>query len=285
MNNDIYNNKEHDFDEFFSKLKLPEAESKEDIWAKMEKKLDEKPKGKVVKMTFRKTMLAAAAVVILLAGVISVMRFYTKTMTAKPGQHLAVTLPDHSVVHLNANSSVSWNPLWWNFDRKLKFSGEAFFEVEKGEKFSVVSEHGTTSVLGTKFNIYSRGNDYAVTCISGKVRVELPENNQEVILVKNQKANRNDKGKLVHSENVIAEQVTAWMQNEFVFTSIPLSEVFEEFERQYDVIIHNTEKINTPYTGNFKKTKSVESVLTFVCRSLELEFTKTGTKEYTIVKK
>ena len=57
------------------------------------------------------------------------------------------------------------------FSRKVSLEGEAFFEVNPGKKFEVVSKFGKTIVLGTSFNIYSRNSSYQVTCMTGKVKV------------------------------------------------------------------------------------------------------------------
>lgn len=63
-----------------------------------------------------------------------------------------MTLPDGSVVRLNSVSRLSYKPLGWYFSRSAELSGEAFFEVEKGSKFTIYSMLGSTSVLGTSFN-------------------------------------------------------------------------------------------------------------------------------------
>ena len=49
----------------------------------------------------------------------------------------SIELPDHSNISLNANSSLSYTSSEWETERKLQLEGEAFFEVEKGEKFIV----------------------------------------------------------------------------------------------------------------------------------------------------
>jgi transmembrane sensor len=41
----------------------------------------------------------------------------------------------------------------WSKERTLSLEGEAFFEVQKGSKFSVVTSDGIVEVLGTSFDV------------------------------------------------------------------------------------------------------------------------------------
>jgi transmembrane sensor len=162
-------NSQHDF---FRRTDIPYAKSSEEVWAELDKKLNDVPPSPNFKFQISKdNVLAVAASIILLAGIFSILRFYTTTVYSPAGQHLSHVLPDGSIVKLNAESEITYKPLWWRFVREVEFEGEAYFEVEKGKKFSVASSMGTTEVLGTSFNIYSRGEEYNVTCITGQVMV------------------------------------------------------------------------------------------------------------------
>ena len=99
-----------------------------------------------------------------------------------------VILPDGSIAQLNGSSTLKYHPYWWNISRNISLEGEAFFEVAKGSKFSVESKNGTTSVLGTSFNIYARSNQYEVVCVTGKVWVENATGEVSTIITPNQKA-------------------------------------------------------------------------------------------------
>ena len=158
---------------FFGKAEIPFEKSKEDIWNKLESKLDLEyvPETKRV-ISYRMTF-AIAATVLLLVAVFSVFRFYTTTIESPAGLHLTAMLPDGSSVEMNAESTISYKPLWWRFSRTVKFEGEGFFEVEKGEKFTVTSNLAKTVVLGTSFNINTRNDQYAVICYTGKVKISI----------------------------------------------------------------------------------------------------------------
>ena len=93
-------------------------------------------------MPYRILQWTAAAVLLLLVGMLGVVSTYTKTVNCLPGEHKLATLPDGSTVELNAGSELAYYPLKWKLERKLKFEGEAYFNVKKGNKFYVVSENG-----------------------------------------------------------------------------------------------------------------------------------------------
>jgi ferric-dicitrate binding protein FerR (iron transport regulator) len=270
-------------DNFFSKVQVPFKASKEDIWDELEAKLDfTKTVLPARKINYRWTF-AIAATVLLLVAVFSLFRFYTTTIECPAGQHLTANLPDGSTVQLNASSTLSYKPLWWQFSRTLSFEGEGFFDVQKGEKFTVKSSIASTTVLGTSFNIYARDDRYEVSCHSGKVKVRS-KNNEEGILSPGYEAKLSLDGKVVIYKSQENKSSISWIDNKFIFTAIPLRRVFEEIERQYDVQITIPEGITHSYTGYFTKDKSPEAVLGLVCKPFGLTFVANSGNSFTVIR-
>ncbi|MCJ7821167.1 MAG: FecR family protein [Bacteroidales bacterium] len=141
--------------------------SSEEVWMELEKRMATKPAARTIRLNVTWPRIAIAAGIALLMGVSALFNFYTKTVNVPAGQHSEIYLPDNSKVSLNAQSTISYKPLMWRFARTVEFEGEACFDVVKGNQFEVISARGKTVVLGTTFNIYSRNNDYQVTCITG----------------------------------------------------------------------------------------------------------------------
>jgi transmembrane sensor len=254
--------------------------SKEQVWSELEQKM-ESLETPVKTFYLRPRMsMAAAAVIILLVGISVLMQLYTKTINISPGQHSSIYLPDKSKVKINAQSTLSYKPIAWIFSRRVRFEGEAYFEVQKGKKFVVSSGIGRTTVLGTSFNIYSRNDQYRVTCISGTVKVEEKTYNREVVLNAGQKAELDFKGALQVFSGINTEQTLSWLTNRFSFTSVPVKQVFEEVTRQYNITISLQEGIDKIYTGTFDKSKSADTVLNLVCRPLNLTFIQKSQNEY-----
>jgi transmembrane sensor len=217
-----------------------------------------------------------------LLGISGFFRFYSKTITTQAGSHYAMSLPDESKVDLNAQSTLTYHPYWWRFERKVTFEGEGFFEVEKGKRFSVLSRLGTTQVMGTSFNIFARDEVYRVTCITGSVKV-ITNSKNEVILKPNSKANVSPEGQIKLIQDIETLPEISWKDNMFLFTAVPVTLVFSEIERQYGITIEARINNYTLYTGNFSKKQKVEEVLGYICPALGYTFVHKSEKVYTII--
>ena len=237
-----------------------------------------------ISLVYRVVQWSAAAILILLVGSFGLLSTYTKKVECLPGEHRFVQLPCGSTVELNAASTLTYYPLKWKFERKLKLEGEAYFNVTKGRKFYVLSQLGSTKVLGTSFNIYARENNYRVTCLTGKVEV-ADDNKQSVELLPNNHVEL-EEGKLVVKKMFEPENAIGWKNNHFFFANRPLKEVIDEIERQFAVTIQLAPELNNRNFGsNFSKKHSVEEVLDFVCKPMNLKFVKQSENVYLVVEK
>ncbi|HPF50706.1 MAG TPA: FecR domain-containing protein [Draconibacterium sp.] len=278
------NNLNRDEEILFRKGKVAWEKSQYEVWAELEKKISTKPKAVVVSFRRRVLQWSVAAVLLLIVGLLGVVSNYSETVISLPGEHKLALLPDGSSVEMNAESKLTYYPLKWCFERKLRFEGEAYFNVKKGKKFLVISEYGTTQVLGTSFNIYSRDNQYRVTCLTGKVQVDTGKDDEVTLLPNNHAELEN--GKLVVKAMFKPENAIGWKNNQFFFEGRPLKEVIDEIERQYAVTIKLDPQLNNRNFGsNFSKKHSVEEVLEYVCRPMNLKFVKQSENVYLVVEK
>jgi transmembrane sensor len=267
---------------FFGNSEIPYKQTKEEVWKKIESSLQVGPVPGTNWFLNHRLKLSVAAALIILLGLFSVTRFYTTTIDSKAGQHLTATLPDGSTVDLNASSTLSYKPFWWKISRTVQFEGEGFFKVQKGDKFTVVSSLASTEVLGTSFNIYARDGQYQVTCHTGKVKV-IAENKDEGILSPGYQARLSPEGKVVIYKSPDMKSTISWIDNKFIFTAVPLSRVFEEIQRQYNVKITAPAGLNYSYTGYFTKDKPIENVLELVCKPFGLRFVTKSNHEFVVI--
>jgi transmembrane sensor len=268
-------------EDFLQHVEMPYKKTREEVWMELDKRLMEKPSHKVLKFRLYKIIFAAAATILLLAGVYSLFRFYTITVSCPEGKHVSHVLPDGSKIELNVDSKISYKPLWWRFARKLEFEGEGYFQVEKGKKFEVISALGTTEVLGTTFNIFARENEYKVTCITGRVRMTSFKSKTAVLSPDIEGRIISD-GVIIVQRDPEAEASISWVNNMFNFAAKPLSEVFKEIGRQFGIKIDVNAGADYLYTGYFLKDRPVEEVLSLVCKPFGLTFTRVSDKEYQI---
>ncbi len=265
-------------DDFFAKAEPDFERSADDVLNNLMGKLDNKTSKTISrKLSFK--LYAVAAILVILLAVGAIMRFYTVGIHSAAGEHLVFNLPDGSGISLNAQSSITYNPYWWWAKRELKLDGEAFFEVTKGEKFTVVSKLARTMVLGTSFNIFARKGKYLVDCYTGKVRV-VSNKNKEVILTPSYSAEVQNDGNVLLKKFKDEKHGSGWMNRMFSFTSVPLLEVLKEVERQFDVKIEGDISPDLVYTGNFSANRNIEETLQLLCKPFGLEFQKVDDRVY-----
>ncbi|MFK7982655.1 MAG: FecR family protein [Saprospiraceae bacterium] len=229
-------------------IKIKEVEPSEtrikSLWGKIDAATPvEKPQLKqdkqetaVVRSIGRRRWISYAAAACI--GLVAFFTFYnpTTTIDVRNGEQLAYTLPDNSKVNLNAASTISFKAGDFDGDRIVNLEGEAFFEVEKGQSFKVITPNGTIEVLGTSFNVNARNGDLEVVCRTGKVKVTAQGSEQILTKGLGTKLNAN-KSALEEKETVDINKQTSWMSGEFYLEDILFSEIISELERQFDIAI------------------------------------------------
>jgi len=285
----IKNNSEHSDNDFFTNVEVPYSKSKDEIWDQINTDIDsvdinqkdkiKVKKNRVIKPSF---IYSIAATLLILLGTFSILRYLSTTVVCPSGQHLSINLPDGSTVTMNSNSTLTYYPLWWQFSREVSLSGEAFFNVEKGKNFSVVSSLGETMVLGTSFNVFSRDDEYRVACITGKVKI-ISLTKKQVILSPDYHAEITKNGDIKVTKNNNSRYAIGWMESMFDFTSVPLHDVIGEIEHFYNVTIATNTELDYFYTGYFSKQKPVEEVLNLLCKPFGLTFVKKSENNYEII--
>lgn len=208
--------------------------------------------GKVVVMRpAQKFMRIAAAIALLFAITYFYVNSLDETISTEYAQRETVILPDASEVILNAGSEISFSKKKWNQKRNIDLEGEAFFKVAKGKKFTVSTEIGTVTVLGTQFNVEQRQGFFEVSCYEGLVSVQYAERETRLEAGSSFIAFN---GQIIESEELESLE-PSWVNDESSFKSIPLKFVLAELERQYNIEV-TTEGIDTVqlFTGTFSNT-------------------------------
>lgn len=237
--------------------------------------------GEDVKPRFtlkRYWMQIAASLLFIIAGALTVLTYMQRqeinnlaeqNVVIRSGDYgkSLVTLPDGTIVHLNAKSSLTYSQDFGRTNRKVELSGEGFFEVKKDteKKFIVGTGYMDVTVLGTKFNVYAYENKDLVemSLVEGSVNIttELPPY-RSINVKPNEKVTYNKiTGELKH-EQTSNKIETAWMNKELVFRSEPLKNVFNYLSRKFAVTfnVNDEELLNDIYTGTFED-ENIESIM------------------------
>jgi ferric-dicitrate binding protein FerR (iron transport regulator) len=204
--------------------------------------------GKLIPFRTKRLYKYGAAVVLLFTSVYYLTLNSETTLKTEFAQRQRFNLPDSSEVILNANSEISYTKEDWNRARNISLNGEAYFKVQKGEKFTVHTTLGDISVLGTQFNVKKRAHYFEVKTYEGLVRVHYKNTFIEL-----------PKGAVFKVINGVIDlnttfniQRKTWLQKESNFKSTPLQFVLEEIENQFDCTIETKNiDLSTLYSGGF----------------------------------
>ncbi|MEH0158029.1 FecR domain-containing protein [Limibacter armeniacum] len=286
--------------ERIAQLNVPENQNKDVAWLKISEKLDlsdynqtvkgnnltvqkpneelfengKKSRPRVVVWTQRAYFSSVAAAVVLLAAAFwTVLANQGTKVESGNGEQLSVVLPDGSEVQLNAGTTLSYDESSWDDSRIVTLDGQAYFDVEKGSRFDVETENGTTTVLGTQFSVLSRIGQFKVDCIEGKVAVKVGDGvGEQQVLSKGKSTKLLENGLLCEPYDNDAEKVLGWQTGTFYFDQEHLQNVFGTLERQYDVKVDcPQEEGKRKYTGFFAN-DNLEKSLKLVCVPMGLKY-------------
>jgi len=207
------------------------------------------------------------------------------TTEAHPVNFTVITLPDGSTVKMNANTRIEYPEHFAADARKVKLSGEAFFEVTRdtAHPFIIETDNASVEVLGTSFNVsaYPEAGLVEVNVETGKVKltqhpigssvrksVLLPAGERGWLTIPD--------GKLGH-EMKLASNYSAWITKEMIFQRTPLAEAFTVLENTYHVKIkmENSEIGKIPYTANFANLK-LDYIVEVMARTHKLKVVRNG---------
>ncbi len=224
---------------------------------------------------------AAAASVALLA--IFWMGQRDTTLIANNAEQIEYYLPDSSLIILNAGTKASFDPKTWDEDRLIMLDGEAFFSVQKGSKFTVQTQRGTVEVLGTSFNVNTHDGRFEVACYTGRVKVQSEGQVKESnVLTAGKRVSLNRSNSMMQADTFSLDK-NGWFQGNIEFETAPLTDVFAEIERQFDVQIDApTDKIAQEIYTGFLIRENLDSTLQVVCWPKGLEWEKVGANKVVI---
>ena len=178
-----------------------------------------------------------------------------------------VSLPDGTLVRLNANSSLTYQQNFGQNNRKVILSGLGFFDVKNNteKKFIVNTVYIDVTVLGTKFNLYAYEDKDIIemALVEGHVNVSTSKPPYQTICVKpNEKVTYNKYDNKLNIEKTTTKIETAWLNKELVFREEKLENVFQCLSRKFRVkfSIDSSISVDDVYTGAFDDEK-IEDIL------------------------
>lgn len=198
-------------------------------------------------------------------------------ITVPPGQRANVVLPDGTHICLNAKSRLEYPSSFVKGSRKVKLTGEAYFNVSHDENnpFIVETQNCDVEVLGTTFNIesYPESNIFSTALIEGRVKVTdkkdiarpvILEPNQQVRLINNR----------LEVNDIEDFDVLRWREGLICFKNKPFKQLIEQFEKYYDVriIIENEKLLKHELSGKIRINDGIEHALRVIQKNTSFSY-------------
>jgi transmembrane sensor len=188
----------------------------------------------------------------------NIVQYNTLSTTRGEESPYPLVLADGTKVWLNAASSITFPTAFNGRERKVKITGEAYFEVKHNaaQPFRVETKGQTIEDIGTEFDVNAYDDEPVIktTLVSGSVKVS--QNNRSVILKPGEAA----VGMEVKAGNT--EQATAWKKGLFSFKETNIEEVMRQLSRWYDVQVNYPQGVpHTVFTGEMHRDVNASQVL------------------------
>ncbi|MBS0030573.1 FecR family protein [Chitinophaga sp. 22321] len=207
------------------------------------------------------------------------------TITTPKGRQYHVILPDGTEVWLNAASSIQYPVAFKGKERRVKISGEVYFEVasKSWQPFVVEADRMKLEVLGTSFNVNTYGDEKTIrtTLLTGAVKITpLPgsrHTTQPRVLVPGQtadlsKPDASEGAALTITETPDPDKIIAWKNGLFNFDGMDLYSVMRQLERWYNIKVEYVGKPdNVIFKGKMHRNTNLSDVLK-VLETMDVNF-------------
>ena len=201
----------------------------------------------------------------------------SNTITVPAGQRVNVTLPDGSNVWLNSLSDISYPAVFRGGERRVKLSGEAFFDVahDPNNPFVVETQMYDITVLGTKFNVVSlpERNEFSTSVIEGRVRVtDRSDPDIETTLTQNLEGTRIS-DRLMMRE-IADMDIFLWKEGIMSFRNESLANLLDRFRKSFDVkIVFDAKELpGHEFSGKFRMSDGVFHALRVLQRDARFSY-------------
>jgi len=186
-----------------------------------------------------------------------------------------IVLNDGTKVYLNNNSKLSYPAQFSSDIRKVKLTGEAFFDVAKNpdKPFIIEVQNTEIKVLGTSFNVNSNLPDHQVEVFveTGIVQVTQKNGEEKSVVIYPGDIVTVTKNQINQTKNS-NENIIAWKTKTIVFKEENLKNVIHVLNKVYNTNISCNDQsiLDLRFTSTFKN-QDIESILSVICLAFDLK--------------
>lgn len=155
------------------------------------------------------------------------------------GGEYMIVLEDSTKVWLNSQSQLRYPATFAQHERRVKVSGEVYFEVKRDDNrpFYVETEGQVIRVYGTRFNVKAYNDEETVytTLESGSISLTRRGfSDGELYLAPGHQARLNLADSNIDMMVVDTEAITGWRHGRFVFEEQRLEDIMRDLSRWYN---------------------------------------------------
>ncbi|WP_343670813.1 FecR domain-containing protein [Chitinophaga sp.] len=208
---------------------------------------------------------------------------YNTLRTPRGGQ-FQVTLPDGTIVWLNAASSLKYPVAFNGAFRQVELAGEAYFEVAHNAAmpFKVMVRSGQydsleVAVLGTQFNIMAYADETVAktTLLEGAVKVSSNGASRQLAPGQGAYLDKQDHH-LALQQHADIEEAVAWKNGFIQLGGHDITSIMRMIARWYDVEVVYTAAVPAHFRGVIPRNVPVSQVLKMMEMTGEVHFEVKG---------
>lgn len=211
---------------------------------------------------------------------------YTETVTSY-GEKRRLVFSDSTRVVLNSRTHIAYPDNFGKNERRIRLSGEAYFDVNKGKTpFIVETGRFDIQVLGTAFNVKAYDEDEIVSVAVNEGSVQVSMSGASLVLKRKEKVTLNTCTGEIMKEIVRNDRHSfAWMEGWLYFDRTPIRDIARELERVYGcrIVFNEKQEFNNLISGEHDN-RSLEAVLKSIEHTSGIKYKKTENEEILLYK-
>ncbi|MDR2916148.1 MAG: DUF4974 domain-containing protein [Tannerella sp.] len=192
------------------------------------------------------------------------------------GDRSKITLPDGSIVWINACSSITYDHTFGEKDRSVSLQGEAYFEVKTDtlKPFLVHADKFIYRVTGTSFNVYAfeGEKEVSIALLEGGVTIEYDNKSHKLFPEEMFSYNKQKDEATLKKVNV--NLLSSWRQGEFTFDNMTFDELIKRLERSFNVkfVFENQKIRKETFGGTLRDYDSLETIMKVIKTSIPVKY-------------
>jgi len=192
------------------------------------------------------------------------------------GQRVKLTLPDGSLVWLNAQSKFTYPAVFDRKKRNVILDGEGLFEIAHNPKqpFKVETPGYTVEATGTQFDVYAYGNSssFETTLIEGSVIVL--DSIRHFSVNPGQQLFFNQISQRMELRKVNPDDYISWKDGYYFFNDIRFDEMAKRLGHYYNtqISINDPDVLTYRGTGKFRQWESITQIMDVVKSDMPFKY-------------